>query len=101
MNFVLYSPLDEDGVLQLLEERGVVDRVMQSLQLGGGGESGEGGGREVGECGGDEVRRREMDEGDVVKEVRRKEVTSDDGVLNEKTGEAATKKGSPSLPPSL
>ena len=36
-------PLDEAGVLELLERRGVVDSVMQALQLGG--RAGGGGGR--------------------------------------------------------
>ena len=70
-------------MLQLLEERGVVDRVMQSLQLGGSGEVGEGRRRrKEGECG---------DEG--VKEGRRERVSSDDDRLDERTGEETPKKG--------
>ena len=81
------SPLDEAGVMQLLEERGVVDRVMQSLKIGAGGErcgAGERGeGR--GERGRDGV-------GGEVKRGKVEMVVSDDEQLDERTGEEAPKR---------
>ena len=75
----VHRVLDETGVLRLLEEKGVVERIMESLQLGAGG--GDGGGR-VGE-GRDEKKAR-RDGGMAVGEGDR---------LDKRTGEEVPKKG--------
>ena len=83
------SPLDEAGVMRLLEERGVVDRVMQSLKIGAGGERYEGGDRERGEGRGERGR---DGVGGEVKRGKVEMVVSDDEQLDERTGEEAPKR---------
>ena len=69
----LSSPQDEAGLLQLLEEQGVVDRVMQSLQLSSVGEE------------------REKEEKEVEGEVE--EAERGDDRLDKMTGEGPPRRG--------
>ena len=74
----VHRALDETGVLRLLEEKGVVERIMESLQLGAGG--GDRGGR--GGAGRDE---KKTEKGGLA--------VGEGDQLDKRTGEEVPKKG--------
>lgn len=87
--------MNEDGVLALLENRGLVDRVMESLQLGGVGE----GNRDdvMKKEGGNESERREVSLGKVGRckneGMKMEHVINEDSHLDQYTGEEVQRKG--------
>ena len=89
--------MDEERVLQLLESRGIVESVMQSLQLDGKrerkGEVGRRGDREE-DMGADDDTTKEGERGCVCEEVRLEKMVEEVSErLDQRTGEEVPKRG--------